>query len=311
MNDNAKYPKDVFISLQNLLKMEHIASGFSFLAKKQKVRSILGGKHASKLRGRGLDFEEVRNYVAGDDIRNIDWKVTARTQKTQTKVFSEEKEKPALIVVDQSKSMFFGSQRRTKSVVAAELAALAAFRIQKEGDRVGGVVFADDGLDIVFPKRDRKNILRFLERIVARNRNLHNTKAINFEEAIKEVFLKIRNIVTHDFLVIIISDFQRYSPEVIKNITYTSQHNDVVLFKVFDPMEREIPTTKLVAGDDKNQIVVDGKNKEIKEKFEKGFDADYESFEAQMKKRRIPLILVDTVRDVDQQLKEILKGTKR
>ncbi|MBG7631095.1 MAG: DUF58 domain-containing protein, partial [Bacteroidetes bacterium] len=195
--------------------------------------------------------------------------------------------------------------------VAAELAALAAFRIQKEGDRVGGVVFADDGLDIVFPKRDRKNILRFLERIVARNRNLHNTKAINFEEAIKEVFLKIRNIVTHDFLVIIISDFQRYSPEVIKNITYTSQHNDVVLFKVFDPMEREIPTTKLVAGDDKNQIVVDGKNKEIKEKFEKGFDADYESFEAQMKKRRIPLILVDTVRDVDQQLKEILKGTKR
>lgn len=311
MNDNAKYPQDVFISLQNLLKMEHIASGFSFLAKKQKVRSILGGKHASKLRGRGLDFEEVRNYVAGDDIRNIDWKVTARTQKTQTKVFSEEKEKPALIVVDQSKSMFFGSQRRTKSVVAAELAALAAFRIQKEGDRVGGVVFADDGLDIVFPKRDRKNILRFLERIVARNRNLHNTKAINFEEAIKEVFLKIRNIVTHDFLVIIISDFQRYSPEVIKNITYTSQHNDVVLFKVFDPMEREIPTTKLVAGDDKNQIVVDGNNKEIKAKFEKGFDADYESFEAQMKKRRIPLILVDTVRDVDQQLKEILKGTKR
>lgn len=311
MNNDTKFPQNVFVSLQNLLKMEHIASGFSFLAKKQKVRSILGGKHASKLRGRGLDFEEVRNYVAGDDIRNIDWKVTARTQKTHSRVFSEEKEKPALIVVDQSKSMFFGSQKRTKSVVAAQLAALAAFRIQKEGDRVGGIVFADDGLDIVFPKRDRRNILRFLERIVTRNRNLQHTKPIDFEVAQKEVFQKIRNIVTHDFLVIIISDFQRYSPEVIKNIIYTSQHNDVVLFKVFDPMEREIPNTKLIAGDAENQVVVDGSKRAIKENFEKGFDSDFESFEAQMKKRRIPLILVDTVTEVDQQLKEVLKGTKR
>lgn len=311
MKDDAKYPQDVFVSLQNLLKMEHVASGFSFLAKKQKVRSILGGKHASKLRGRGLDFEEVRNYVAGDDIRNIDWKVTARTQKTHSRVFSEEKEKPALILVDQSKSMFFGSQRRTKSVVAAELAALAAFRIQKEGDRVGGVVFADDGLDIVFPKRDKRNILRFLEKIVARNRNLQNTQAVNFDIAQKEVFQKIRNIVTHDFLVIVISDFHRYSPNVIKNLTYISQHNDVVLFKVYDPMEREIPKTKIIAGDTKKQVVVDGSKKDIKEKFEKGFDEDYRNFEAQMKKRRIPLILTDTIRDVDEQLKEILKGVKR
>ena len=311
MKDDKKYPENIFISLQNLLKMEHIASGFSFLAKKQKVRSILGGKHASKLRGRGLDFEEVRNYVAGDDIRNIDWKVTARTQKTHSRVFSEEKEKPALIVVDQSKSMFFGSQKRMKSVVAAELAALAAFRVQKEGDRVGGVVFADDGLDIVFPKRDRRNILRFLERIVTRNKNLQNTEPIDIDAALKEVFQKIRNIVTHDFLVIIISDFHRYSPEVVKNIAYTSQHNDVVLFKVYDPMEREIPITKMIAGDSEKQVIVDGSKKSIREKFEKGFDTDYESFEAQMKKRRIPLILVDTVIDVDKQLKEILKGAKR
>lgn len=310
MKDDINYPQDVFVSLQNLLKMEHIASGFSFLAKKQKVRSILGGKHASKLRGRGLDFEEVRNYVPGDDIRNIDWKVTARTQKTHSRVFSEEKEKPALIVVDQSKSMFFGSQRRTKSVVAAELAALAAFRIQKEGDRVGGVVFADDGLDIVFPKRDKRNVLRFLEMIVTRNRNLQNTQAQNFETAQKEIFQKIRNIVTHDYLVIIISDFHRYSEAVIKNITSISQHNDVVLFKVYDPMEREIPKTKIIAGDDTKQVVVDGSKRAIKENFEKGFDNDYLSFEGQMKKRRIPLVLTDTINEVDVQLREILKGVR-
>jgi len=311
MNKQAKYPEDIFVSLKDLLKMEHFARGFSFLARKQKVRSILGGKHASKLRGRGLDFEEVRNYVAGDDIRNIDWKVTARTQKTHSRVYSEEKEKPALIVVDQSKSMFFGSQLRTKSVVAAELAALAAFRVLKEGDRVGGVVFADHGIDIVYPKRDRKNILRFLEKIVERNHELEQSSPIRLEEALKETMLKIRNIVSHDFLIIIISDFMRYSPEVIKFISHLAQHNDVILAKVFDPMERDIPAAKVIAGDGEKQIVMDGESKRLRDKFQEGFDQDYTNFETQMKKHRIPLMKIDTITAVDEQLKEIFKGTKR
>ncbi len=311
MNKQATYPEDIFVSLQDLLKMEHFARGFSFLARKQKVRSILGGKHASKLRGRGLDFEEVRNYVAGDDIRNIDWKVTARTQKTHTRVYSEEKEKPALIVVDQSKSMFFGSQKRTKSVVAAELAALAAFRVLKEGDRVGGVVFADHGIDIVFPKRDRKNILRFLEKIVERNHELEKSSSLKFEEALKETVLKIRNMVSHDFLIIVISDFYRYSTEVIKFISRLAQHNDVILAKVFDPMERDIPAAKVIAGDGRKQIVMDGESKRLREKFQEGFDQDYADFETQMKKHRIPLMMIDTIAPVDEQLKEIFKRTKR
>lgn len=303
--------KHIFVSLQDLLKMEHFARGFSFLARKQKVRSILGGKHASKLRGRGLDFEEVRNYVAGDDIRNIDWKVTARTQKTHTRVYSEEKEKPALIVVDQSKSMFFGSQLKTKSGVAAELAALAAFRVLKEGDRVGGVVFADNGIDIVYPKRDRKNILRFLEKIVERNHELEHSLPVKFEEALKETAAKIRNIVSHDFLIIIISDFHRYSPDVIKSISGLAQHNDVILAKVFDHMERDIPSAKVIAGDGEKQIVLDGENKRLRQKFREGFEQDYTHFETEMKKHRIPLLLIDTITAVDEQLKEILMGTKR
>ena len=311
MRDNSTYPSDVFVSLQDLLKMEHYARNFSFLARKQKVQSVLGGKHASRLRGRGLDFEEVRNYVAGDDIRNIDWKVTARTRKTHSKVFSEEKEKPALIVVDQSKSMFFGSQRKTKSVVAAEIAALAAFRVLKEGDRVGGIVFADEGIDIVFPKRDRKNILRFLEKIVERNHQLKESSPVNFEETLKETLAKIRNMVTHDFLVIVISDFHRYSPQVIKFLSQTAQHNDVVLVKVFDPMEKEIPATKLIAGDGEKQILIDGENKTFRKNFLEGFEKDYTGFEAQMKKHRIPMMLIDTVSDVNTQLKEILKGAKK
>ncbi len=311
MQNSINKHSDIFVSLKDLLSKEHIAKGFSFLARKQKVRSILGGKHASKLRGRGLDFEEVRNYVAGDDIRNIDWKVTARTQKTHTRVYSEEKEKPALIIVDQSKSMFFGSQKKMKSVVAAELATLTAFKILKDGDRVGGVVIADNGIDIIFPKRDRKNILRFFEKIVTRNHQLENSAPIQFESAIKEAYAKIRNIVTHDFLIVIISDFLRYSPQTIKNISSLAQHNDVILAKVFDPLERDIPSTKLIAGDEEKQVLIDGQSKKIQQRFLDGFEQDYISFESQMKKHRIPLLKFDTVTDVDEQLKDILKGANK
>ena len=310
MPPSKELPADIFVSLRDLLNMEAYAHGFSFLARKQKVRSILGGKHASRLRGRGLDFDEVRNYVAGDDIRNIDWKVTARTQKTHTRLFSEEKEKPALIVVDQSKSMFFGSQVRMKSVVAAELAALAAFRVLKEGDRVGGVVFADNGIDIVFPKRDRRNILRFLEKIVERNRQLQKSPPIRFEEAIKETTGRIKNIVTHDFLVVIISDFVRYSPEVIKFISNIRQHNDVVAIKVFDPMEQYIPGEQFIAGDMDKQIRVNGSDKQIRKRFSEGFQNDYTNFEALMKKHRIPLLKINTVDPVEQQIKNLLTGGK-
>lgn len=307
MKKESKYPEDIFISLPELLRMEHLSRGFSFLPNKQKVRSILGGKHASKLRGRGLDFEEVRNYVPGDDIRNIDWKVTARTQKTHSRVYSEEKEKPALIIVDQSKSMFFGSQRKTKAVVAAELAALAAFKVLKEGDRVGGLVFADAGVDIIFPKRDRKNILRFLEKIVERNHELLDSEPVNFSKALPETLRKVQNIVTHDFLVILISDFNRYSPDLVKFITRLSQHNDLILAKVFDPMEKEIPKTKLIAGDGNKQLLLDGEDLKLRDQFEKVFDKDFENFKSQMKKHRIPVVTVNTMEDTDKQLKEILK----
>lgn len=307
MKNKDTYPKNIFVSLKDLLDLEHVARGFSFNARKQKVKSILGGKHASKLRGRGLDFEEVRNYVPGDDIRNIDWKVTARTKKTHTRVYSEEKEKPALIFVDQSKSMFFGSQLKTKAVVAAEFAAISAFKISKEGDRVGGIVMGDKGVDILRPKRSKKNIFRFFDKIVERNRELGHSNKINFESSFKEVIKKLNNIVSHDYLIILISDFHRYSEPVIKSISRLGQHNDVIVVKVYDPMERSIPKQKIVASQDDQQIVIDGQKSEITKNFESGFDDDYMSFEKTLQKHRIPLIKVDTVVPIEEQLKEIFK----
>ncbi|WP_422358510.1 DUF58 domain-containing protein [Reichenbachiella sp.] len=307
MADQDKYPKDIFTSLKELLEMERFAHSIRFQSSKKKVKSVLGGKHASKLRGRGLDFEEVRNYVQGDDIRNIDWKVTARTKVTHTRVFSEEKEKPALVVVDQSRSMFFGSSQRTKSVVAAELAAIAAFKVLKQGDRVGGVVIADEEIDVLKPKRDRRNILRFLEKVVSRNQELIEGKPTNFDDVLKATLTKVQNLVTHDYLVVVISDFHRYSPEVIQFASRMKHHNDVVFIQVTDPMERDIPATKFVAGDTATQIAIDGANAKLRKHFSEAFDSDLDSFKLQMKMHRIPVLQFDTVQSIDQQLKKVLE----
>ena len=113
---------------------------------RQPIHSILAGRHASRLRGRGLNFEELRSYLPGDDIRNMDWKVTARMRKPHVRVFTEERDRPTLLVVDQRLSMFFGSARAMKSVAAAEATALAAWRVLEAGDRVGAIVFDDHDL---------------------------------------------------------------------------------------------------------------------------------------------------------------------
>src|SRR5262249_54987614 len=132
----------VYASVEQLVALKSRARGFSFLPR-QPVHSLLAGRHASRLRGRGLNFDEIRRYQPGDDIRQIDWKVTARTRKTHSRVYTEERERTTLLLVDQRLSMFFGSVRSMKSVTAAEAAALAAWRVLSQQDRVGAVVFND------------------------------------------------------------------------------------------------------------------------------------------------------------------------
>ena len=152
----------IHVTLAQLRGLEGPARGLSFLPQ-QASASVLNGRHASRLRGRGLNFEEMRHYLPGDDIRSIDWKATARTGTPHVRVFTEERDRPALLVVDQRMAMFFGSKLNPKSVTAAEAAAIAAFRILDAGDRVGGIVFNDTDLLEFVPKRSRRTVYALLE----------------------------------------------------------------------------------------------------------------------------------------------------
>ena len=162
----------VYVSLGQLMALQFQARGLSFIAR-QPQGSLLAGNHASRLRGRGLNFDELRRYQPGDDLRHLDWRASLRTGKPVVRSYTEERDRPALIVVDQRMSMFFGSVRSFKSAVAAQLAALAAWMVFGAGDRVGGVVFNDERIDAVAPLRSRKRVEALCTRIVQHNQALN------------------------------------------------------------------------------------------------------------------------------------------
>ena len=248
----------IHVSLAHLRSLEGAARGLSFLPR-QPAASVLNGRHASRLRGRGLNFEEMRDYLPGDDIRSIDWKATARTGKPHVRVFTEERDRPALLVVDQRMSMFFGSRLNMKSVTAAEAATIAAFRILSVGDRVGGIVFSDDDIREVTPRRSQRTVFALLETIAEMNEGLHaDRSATQTPGALNDVLQRAARIAHHDHLVIVLSDFDGVDEQTQRHLSGIAAHNDVILMLVHDPIARNLDIdTRLVVGDSQMQAEID------------------------------------------------------
>ncbi|WP_346909466.1 DUF58 domain-containing protein [uncultured Roseibium sp.] len=247
----------VRIDRAHLLSLEGKARGMTFLPR-QPARSILNGRHASRLRGRGLNFEELRTYLPSDDIRSIDWKVTARTGEPHVRVFTEERDRPALIVVDQRMSMFFGSQRNMKSVTAAECAALAAFRIFDQGDRVGGIVFGDRAVAEIRPQRSRVALNSFLTALSDANGLLRADAPPVDPMPLNRVLQAVARIARRDHLILVFSDFDEIDATTHRHIAGLSKHNDLVLGLVSDPYTETLPTgVRIVVSDGSLQAEID------------------------------------------------------
>lgn len=260
----------IHVGLDRLAALEHRAHGFDFLPR-QPVGSVLSGRRASRVRGRGLEFEEIRGYLPGDDVRAIDWKVTARTGKPHVRVTREERDRPALILVDQRQSMFFGSRLNMKSVTAAEVAALAAWRILGSGDRVGGIVLSDAGLDEVRAGRSRAAVLRLLGFVAERNRAL-DAAAPLVEDApglLNRALRQAAGIVTHDWLLVVVSDFDGADDETLRILSGIARRNDVVMALVHDPLAHELPDAgRLVVGDGRMQVEIDFADARVRRNLE-------------------------------------------
>lgn len=297
----------VYTNLRSLTRLKYQAKRFSFLPR-QPVRSLLAGRKASRLRGRGLNFEEIRNYLPGDDIRSIDWKVTARMRKPHTRVYTEERDRPTLLVVDQRVGMFFGSRVAMKSVTAAEVAALAAWRSLDVGDRVGAIVFNDSETVVVKPRRSSKTVMQILQAVVQQNTALSaNGTTPPDPRRLNTVLGEACRISAHDTLVCIISDFNGNDETTRRLINRLARHNDVIAAFVFDPLEAEFPNAgHLVAGDGSKQIEFNSSDDKLRQDFAEAFDNRLEKARQFLLRRQIPVLPLQTDLPVVEQIAKLL-----
>jgi uncharacterized protein (DUF58 family) len=210
------------------------------LARRNRALSNLAGPNKSNFRGRGIDFEEVRSYQSGDDIRSIDWRVTARTGSAHTKLFREERERPVLVAVDQRNNMFFGSSHCFKSVLAAHLASLLAWSALAAGDRVGGLVFNGAGHREIRPRRSRRTVLALLSEIA--RYNLALPLAAPAATPFADTLATLRRIARPGSSVFIISDFRGAGEQDAREQLFQlAQHIEITAIACGDPLEAELP----------------------------------------------------------------------
>ena len=297
----------IYADLDELIRLQYKAQGFSFLPR-QPVHSILAGRHASRLRGRGLNFEEIRNYLPGDDIRNMDWKVTARMQKPHVRVYTEERDRPVLLLVDQRISMFFGSKRNMKSVTAAEAAALSAWRVFSAGDRVGAIVFNDTDMKVIEPRRSRQQVMKILQAVVEKNHQLGLGKGIRSNPGMfNEMMERALRLAKHDFLVCSIGDGTGVNDETVRLATLLTAHNDMLAGFICDPIEADLPDAgRLVVAEEDLQLEVDTSDKKFRQKFSDEFNNRLNWIQEISRLRSVPVVPIHTGEGVAEQMRQAL-----
>ncbi len=200
------------------------------------------GGYRSRFRGRGMEFAEVRAYLPGDDVRSIDWRVTARRGKVHTKIFHEERERPVLIALDYRRPMFFATRGRFKAVQASQLAALFAWQALSRGDRVGGFIFSEERNLELRPQLGKKAVLQLLRQMVADpvwQRSPHRPFAP--QQRLAATLQRLQRVARPGSFILLLSDFSQWDDAVEKQLALLGRHCELGLVHCYDPLETELP----------------------------------------------------------------------
>ncbi len=238
-NGKSEVLEGAYVSLSDLLSIRHRVFNYT-----EEKSTLMAGNQSgiklSKYNGRGIEFSEVRPYQPGDDVRSIDWRVTARKNRPHTKVFHEEREHPTIIAVDQSQNMFFGSNVRLKSVAAAELASRIAWQTLKLGDRIGGFVKTNHGYQLHKPKRSQKSVAQFLNSISVSNQTL-TRKTQNTQNSFVDELVHLNRLSKNRYRIYLITDFNGEIEKWNETIAKLSRSNQLTCLHIVDPLERVLP----------------------------------------------------------------------
>ncbi len=296
----------VYVSLSELLKFGYMPKNFN-IRPNAAVLSKLSGRHQSKMRGRGMDFSEMKQYVQGDDTRNMDWKATRRTGKPYIRVYNEERDRNVWLVISQMNSMFFGSTERMKSVSAAHTAALMAFKALEMGDRVGAVVYNNEEVKFFKATSSKNSVVQILTEVERQNHLLQANNTNNAKGNLSKSLKILSSLAKHDDLVVLIGDGRALDEETQKHITRINMHNDVIAVLVYDPMEEKIAqSSSLFFSDGSATVDVDSSDKQFREKYAQRLQGRKEHMQHLSRKNALPVLTLSTAYPVLDQLYEQL-----
>ncbi|MGI0116145.1 DUF58 domain-containing protein [Zooshikella sp. RANM57] len=295
-----------YSSLDDLIQLRLHSKELS-LFRPRIAKSALSGQYRSSRKGRGIEFAEVRVYQPGDDVRTIDWRVTARSQEPHTKVFQEERERPVFILVDQSQSLFFGSQGDFKSVIAAEAGSAIAWAALANSDRVGGIVFSEKGHQEIKPRRQKKAVLQLLHNIHAYNHELSMTAQLTKSSThFADVLGHACRLIKPGSTVAIFSDFQQFSERARQYLSRLASHNDVLMFPIQDPLESQLPPPgNYTFTDGQHRCSLNTQQKQLRQRFAEQAQQHQQTLTAFCRRYRMAFHPLTTQQSAVDQLKQV------
>lgn len=290
-----KSPVDgAYVDLPSLVQLRHQRQQQA--TSKRHSHAIRSGAHRSRALNRGMEFEEVRIYQPGDDVRTIDWRVTARTLTPHTKCYQEEKEKPVITLVDQRRSLFFGSQRWFKSVYACHIAARINWATLDRGDRAGGLVISAEGVQETRPTSSSRALSRWLQLLTTAN-NALSVDGTATEPSLFSALKQLKNTLQTGSECSIISDFYDLDKDCEQLLFLLSRHHFITLYWVLDPLEISLPPAGRISLSDGKNTAAFTVNQSLQQGFEKAYQAKKEQLESLARRYRLSLVQANTNED--------------
>lgn len=269
------------------------------------VNDLFGGEYRSVFKGQGIEFADVREYVPGDDIRTIDWNVTARSQHPFVKKFVEERELTVVFLVDISGSQFFGTAGRLKSEVAAEITALLAFAAVRNKDKVGLLIASDQVEKYIPVKKGKMHVLRVVREILYFKPKHQKT---NLQTALDY----LNRVLTRTAVVFLISDFQDQSYE--KSLRIMSRRHDIIAIQLVDPREQSLPSVGLVEVEDPEtgeRVLADTSDSRLRAAYETSGKEREENLDRLFKSLGVDRVVIDISQSYAEPLFRFFKLRER
>ena len=302
--------RGVRVHLNDLIQARHHIRTLGVSGKTRSHALLVGGER-SPFKGRGIDFEESRRYQPGDDVRLMDWRVTARTNEPHLKVFREERERPVFMVVDDRQGMHFGTKVAFKSVVAAQGAALLGWASHTRGDRVGGIVFAESDHVELRPKGGRRGILQLLNVLAnpSRESSMINAEPGMSATAFRLALNRILKAARPGSLIFLFSDFREWDQQAKTALLRLGAHHEVVAIFIYDQVEQVAPPPgSYPITDGQAHGMLQTHSSRVVEAYAQAFHTRYEEVRQLCRSRGIGFVPLATHEDIPTQLTKGLQA---